>query len=130
VAAATGRVLKVSVMLKEETEDNRQRVIAAVLRYGSTVSTVVMMLGVALAFLRGGAKADARPLSPGALVMKAFELDPLGVTELGILLLLLTPALRVLAAAITFGLERDLKYVLISCGVLLIVLGSIGAAFL
>ena len=115
-------------MVNQRSASKGQDVIAAVLRYGSIISTVVMALGVALAFIRGGAKTVPQTLSLGSLIMKALELDPLGVTQLGILFLLLTPVFRVLVAVITFGLERDLRYVLISSGVLLIVLGSIAFA--
>ena len=115
-------------MVNQRSASNGQVVIAAVLRYGSIISTVVMALGVALAFFRGGAKTSSQILSLGSLIMKALELDPLGVTQLGILLLLLTPVFRVFVAIVTFGLERDLRYFLISSGVFLIVLGSIAYA--
>lgn len=115
-------------MLGQQGASKGRDVIASVLRYGSIISTVVMALGVALVFVRGGAKTLPQALSVGNLFMKALELDPLGVTQLGILLLLLTPVLRVLVAVITFGLERDFRYALISAGVFLIVLGSIAFA--
>jgi len=115
-------------MLNQSPGEKGQDAIAAVLRYGSTISTVVMAVGLALAFVRGGAKTGPQSLMPGALLMKAVELDPLGVTQLGILLLLLTPVLRVVVAVISFGFEHNSKYVLISSGVLLIILGSIAFA--
>ena len=102
-----------------------QNAIAAVLRYGSIVSALVMAAGVSLAFLQGVAMGGTAKLSSGALLMKALELDPLGITQLGMLLLLLTPVFRVVVAIAAFGFERDFKYVLISSGVLLVVLGSI-----
>lgn len=112
-------------MANEAVGEQGQKVIAAVLRYGSTISTAVMALGVALAFLSSGPNSGPVNHAPGGLLGKALQLDPLAVTQLGILLLLLTPVFRVFVAVIAFGLERDLKYFLISSGVLLIVLGSI-----
>lgn len=112
-------------MLKAWTGEGAQDAIVVVLRYGSILSTAVMALGVALAFLTSGPNSAPVNHATGGLLGKALQLDPLAVTQLGILLLLLTPVSRVLVAIIAFGLERDLKYFLISSGVLLIVLGSI-----
>jgi len=86
---------------------------------------VVLVLGVALALVHPDSGAAAFRGPHHNLLMKALALDPRAVTGLGILLLLLTPVFRVFAAVITFGLERDLKYFLISSGVLMIVLASI-----
>jgi len=43
------------------------------------------------------------------------------ITQTGMVILLATPVLRIVVAAIQFARERDLKYVLISLGVLGIV---------
>ena len=115
-------------MLRQATEEKAQNAIATVLRYGSMLSTLVMAVGVALAFFRGSAGSPTADLAPGALLMKAFEFDPLGIAELGIFLLLLTPVARVVIAVVAFAIERDHKYALISSGVLLVVLASITAA--
>ncbi len=115
-------------MLNQETEEKAEKAIAVILRYGSMVSAFVMALGVAVAFFRGGTAAMSIDAKPGALLMKAFSLDPLGVIELGILLLLLTPVFRVAVALIGFAVERDHKYALIALGVLVVMLSSIGFA--
>jgi uncharacterized membrane protein len=59
---------------------------------------------------------------------RALRVDPPAVAELGLLLLLLTPILRIVVAATTFGLERDHKYMFIALGVLAVVMLSIGFA--
>jgi uncharacterized membrane protein len=88
-----------------------------------------MALGIALAaFIRGEPRMSPQTLTLGSLIMKAFEFDPLAVTQVGILLLLMTPVFRILVAIAAFAFERDLRYLLISSGVLLIVLGSIAFA--
>lgn len=43
------------------------------------------------------------------------------ITKIGVLVLLATPALRIVVAAIQFLRERDTKFVLISIGVLCVV---------
>ncbi len=113
-----------------EYEDRAQNAIAAVLRYGSSISTAVMALGLIFGLLRGGGSL-ARPgsaASPAMLLSRALQFDPVGVAELGVLLLLLTPVFRIIIAVVTFGLERDTKYVLISLGVLAVMVFSIGYA--
>ena len=107
-----------------------EQAVALTLRYGSLVSTFVMALGLALAVVRGGA---ALPLSStriraATLLGGLIRFDAAALMELGILLLLLTPIFRILAASVSFALEHDYKYVLISLGVLSIVLFSISLA--
>ena len=114
----------------QEYEDKAQSAIAAVLRYGSSTSTAVMAVALVLGLLRRGGKL-VRPgvaASPGMLLRQALEFDPAGLAELGILLLLLTPVLRVVIAVLAFALERDTKYVLISLGVLAVMVFSIAYA--
>ena len=115
-------------MHMQETEEKARTAIAAVLRYGSLLSALVMAAGVGLALLRGGATALSGESALGALLGRVLVLDPLGVTELGILLLLLTPVFRVVIAVIGFAAERDGKFVLVSLGVLAVMLSSIAYA--
>ena len=111
--------------MNQQIEAKGLNAIAAVLRIGSISSTVVMAFGTVLALIKGGAPTASRIFSPGELILKVWVLDPRAVTQFGIFLLLLTPVVRIAAAVMTFGLERDGKYVLISASVFLIVLGSI-----
>jgi len=112
-------------MVQAGTSNKGQSAIAAVLRYGSVFSAVVMGFGVLLAFVSGRKAPTTSHVSPAQLMIKVLQLDPMGIAELGIFLLLLTPVLRVAVAAVGFGIERDRKYVLISLGVLSVLLASI-----
>jgi uncharacterized membrane protein len=114
--------------VRPRIEEKSQDAIAAVLRYGSMLSTLVMALGVALAMLRGGVSSSSGGPSSRGLLRDALELDPMGIAELGILLLLLTPVIRVATALVAFRIERDYKYVLISSGVLVVILASMAFA--
>jgi uncharacterized membrane protein len=109
----------------EFSDEKAQDAISAVLRYGALLSTVVMATGLALALWRRQVMPRPATLSAGDLLNSALRLDPAGITELGILLLLLTPVFRVVVAAVSFGLERDTKYLVISLGVFAVVLASI-----
>lgn len=112
------------------TQEKADRAISAVLRYGSLISTIVMALGIGLMLLRGPATSLAtyHRIQPVELFSRLLRLDAAAVTEFGILLLLFTPIFRIVVAVISFALERDKKYVLISLGVLLVVLLSISFA--
>jgi len=125
VAWGEARDRMVHRMQKQETEEKAQTAIAAVLRYGSLLSALVMAAGVGLALLRGGVTTLSSRSSPAVLLRQVLILDPLGIAGLGILLLLLTPVFRVVIAVVAFAAERDTKYVLVSLGVLAVMLSSI-----
>ena len=112
------------------SEDKAQTAIAAVLRYGSLVSTLVMALGLVMLLIRGLSAYPPleSPAPVGVVVARALRFDALAISELGLILLLLTPILRIVVAATTFGLERDHKYMFIALGVLAVVVVSIGYA--
>jgi len=112
------------------SEEKAERTIAWVLRYGSLTSTLIMALGLGLMLLRGPATSLAayHRIRLSMLFSNLIHFDPAALTEFGILLLLFTPIFRILVAVVTFALEREHKYVLISLGVLLVVLLSVGLA--
>lgn len=114
----------------ELSEEKAELAIARVLRYGSLSATLIMALGLTFLFVRGEVTTlpQFHRVALRILLPKLIRFDPAAVTELGILLLLLTPIFRILVAIVTFALERDYKYVVISLGVLAIVLLSIGVA--
>ncbi|MGE5326115.1 MAG: DUF1634 domain-containing protein [Deltaproteobacteria bacterium] len=104
--------------------------IARVLRVGAFLSTLIMLAGVLLLVFRGRASdaAGVHFVTLRELLPKLVRLNPEAVTELGVLLLLMTPVARIVISVIGFAMERDLKYVLISLAVLGIVLFSIAFA--
>ncbi len=108
------------------SEEKGQQAIAMVLRYGSRISTLMMALGLGLMLLRGLGRGipNTHRLSLWIAFAKLIHLDPGGLIEVGLLLLLLTPIFRILVAAVSFALQRDTRYVLISLGVLAVVLAS------
>jgi uncharacterized membrane protein len=118
--------------MNDHTEEKARSAIAAILRYGSLISTLVMALGLTLILLRGPASfGPGGPLvSFRTFFSRVICLDAAALAEFGILLLLVTPVLRIIVAGVAFGLERDYKYVLISLGVLAVVVGSISVAML
>ena len=113
-------------------EDSRIEDAAAwVLRIGVIVSVAVMLLGLVLSFARGAPSVermeslrfvvDLRPLLSGVLAG-----DGTALMELGILLLVLTPIVRVFSSMVLFAaVERDWFYAFITLLVLLMTLLSL-----
>ena len=115
-------------MVKFEVEKS-QHYIALTLRYGSLISTLVMTLGLVALMARAAVLFYSPVAAAGEFWVKSVRAAALLTMQGGILLLLLTPIFRILVASVGFALERDRKYVLISLGVLLVVLLSIGFSF-
>lgn len=107
-------------------------VISYVLRGGVLVSAAIILAGV-IAFYRDYLTTPERAPSvtafPHTLPDVAAGLahgDPLAIIALGLLVLLITPVVRVAVSIIAFALERDWRYVAITALVLLILLVSFG----
>ena len=112
------------------TQEQGEKAIAIVLRYGALLATVVMAVGITLTLVHGipATIGESRPVHLELLVEQVLRLEPVAIIELGILLLLFTPIARIVIAVIGFALERQWKYVAISLGVLAVVLLSISFA--
>jgi uncharacterized membrane protein len=87
-----------------------ERLLAAVLQYGTWLASGVIALGLALALIGGPADPHALPMLTGAHVVTA-----------GIALLILLPVLRVALMLIVFVLERDYRFGAIAALVLMII---------
>ena len=111
------------------TADKGQHYIALTLRYGSLISTLVMALGLGVLLAHAASLFFSPGATAGEVWVKTVRGAALAMMRGGILLLLLTPIFRIIVASVSFALERDRKYVLISLGVLLVVLLSIGFSF-
>ena len=101
------------------------RWISRILTVGFWTSFALIVLGVAIALFGG------RPLGDevGSLVdvvPSALNLEPQGIVDLGILLLLFTPSLYILASLVIFLRQRDRVFVVVCCALLAIVMWSVG----
>ena len=103
-----------------------------VLLIGSYAAAILLLAGlVALFFFdqTATARLESKPLSFSSFFSNLKESSPLALLNLGILVMMLTPLLRVITAGLSFLLERDYKYLLIASGVLIILLASIISIF-
>lgn len=103
-------------------------IIAYVLRGGVLLSAGVIVLGVLLYATGGGAGgaigSRPTPSTFGAVLAGVARGDGRAVIELGLLILLATPVLRVAVSTVTFALERDWRYVAITAAVLTVLILS------
>lgn len=105
--------------------------IAATLRWASYLSAALLLAGVAWILVEG--EGD-RPLQVGppmpleALAGQLLAGSPYALMQAGVLLLLLTPPLRIVVAAVSFWVEGERRYTLVSLTVLAMILVSVWLA--
>jgi len=93
------------------------------------LSAAVMLIGIILLPTRPGGLSPQRllsfPFTLPALMTDLAQFRPQGIITLGLLLLIATPVARVAISIVTFVMEHDRTYVIITCLVLAILLFSI-----
>ena len=116
---------------RTKAERDIHNVSAWILRAGVVSSVAVMLLGLAAVFVRNPPTVDtmqSRPFSAdfGAIVSHAAAGDGVAIMEIGILMLVLTPILRVASSMVLFAVEeRDWFYAFVTFLVLGLTLGSL-----
>jgi uncharacterized membrane protein len=115
-----------------ERADRVRVALSLVLAIGVLTSAVLVAIGFAGALavgwdhsLSGAAGGSGNLADMTRIGQRLVELRPVGLVQLGLLVLLATPVLRVATATVAFLVERDAIYALISATVLAILLGSI-----
>lgn len=101
----------------EEREGRLDGLIAWLLLGGSTVALFLMALGLSL-MLSSGTLERPSDRSPGATLQGALALNPFDLMNLGILILMATPVVRVVALVAGFLWERQTRFALVALGVL------------
>lgn len=104
-----------------------ERWIGRILRIGVWGSAALMLLGLILAWISSGSLRlpDENP-SPADVFRSIFSgsFDPIMLMFAGLLLLMLTPVLRVLAAIFGFAAEKDRRFVVVSLIVFAMLIGE------
>lgn len=98
---------------------------ATALRSGAWVSVAFLVAGLIDAVLAPDLPVVIRPGAIGAAVRGILRLDTGSLLHLGLLALLLTPIVRLLAATATFVRRRDTTFALLALGVLLLLGASV-----
>lgn len=105
--------------MADRLESHRlERWVHRTLLAGLVFSGLLLATGLALVLLRQQARPEGRPPSTASLVRGAFESDGAAMLYLGLLALMATPVLRVVALALGWGLEGDRRFSAVALAVL------------
>lgn len=113
---------------KTPQAEGTERAMSQLLRFGVLLSAAVVLIGGVLYLLQHGRAEEDYHLFSGeryglrSIISAAFALDPRGIIQFGLLLLIVTPVARVLMALIMFLRERDKNFVWITLIVLVVLL--------
>lgn len=116
------------------SDEQVEQFLGTLLRTGVVVAGSVVLFGGMLYLMRhGGTVPDYRDFhgeptdlrTIAGIVEDALSLSGRGVIQLGLLLLIATPILRVIFSVVAFALQRDFTYVLVTIVVLGILLYSL-----
>jgi uncharacterized membrane protein len=83
--------------------------IALILRTGVIASAVLLTVSLPWIVVRGGSR-QASSLSVGEALRRLPALDPRGLAALGVIILVATPILQLVASAFLFWRKRDRLY--------------------
>ncbi|RQP10218.1 MAG: DUF1634 domain-containing protein [Chryseobacterium sp.] len=124
-------------MKKTFKDRDLNQMVGNLLRAGVLLSVLVAVIGATLLAVKGELSLPVSYGQPAETENRFVSFwselitgEPVAVLELGILILLFTPVMRVIFAIIGYAREKDYLYVAISTVVLAIIIGSIalGAA--
>ena len=112
-------------------DERVQRVIGTLLRWGVLLAAATVLVGGILYFGSCGSTIPDYKVFRGVppelravtgIVREAVSLNPLGLIQFGLLLLIATPLARVVFSVAAFALQRDRTYVVVTLFVLAVVL--------
>lgn len=113
------------------------QLVSNLLRYGVVLASLIVFVGGVRYFISHGAetanyqffRGEPSELCSPVGVIRAVQSDnPLGLIQFGLLLLIATPVTRVAFSVLTFILQRDIIYALLTLFVLIgLIYGFIGA---
>jgi uncharacterized membrane protein len=108
-----------------------EQLIGRLLQVGVLVAAAVVLAGGVMLILRHGRSTvefntfstAASPLTGLVGIFRgAFALDPMAIVQLGLVLLIATPVMRVALTLVAFALQRDRLYILLTAVVLALLL--------
>ncbi|RFZ94913.1 DUF1634 domain-containing protein [Mucilaginibacter conchicola] len=126
--------MKKTVSNKWQDTDVEQ-IVGQLLRYGVLTATIVAFIGGAFYIVSNGSAPmpsyhkftgeGAGFTTYGGIIEGALSFNAAGIIQLGVLLLIATPVLRIVFSLVGFALEKDRLYVCITLLVLAVIMTSI-----
>jgi uncharacterized membrane protein len=106
-----------------DSSDKLYSSIRNILITGLFTSIIIIVIGFLMMVFSGRGSEKIMPFSK--MAWSIFELEPLAILSLGILILLLTPLARVFTTSIIFYKQKDYLYVAISLFVVVVLMASL-----
>jgi uncharacterized membrane protein len=108
---------------------NLEKIVSLTLRIGVILSSSIVLVGLFLFFVRGNPTLTSSAEFDVAGVLEGIARgNPSAIILLGIIVLVVTPALRVFELLLSYALERDRLYTLLS--ILVLFFMAFGIVFL
>jgi len=117
--------------MREWSDDRVQWLMGTLLRWGVIFAAAMVLAGGAMYFASCGSAIPDYKVFRGeppelrvvaGIVREAVSLNPLGLIQFGLLLLIATPLARVAFSVVAFALQGDRTYVVVTLCVLAVVL--------
>jgi len=108
---------------KTSSEQQLENLLSNLLKYGVIIASAVVLLGGILYLIRHGAEpaeyqffrgTPSEFRSPTGVVEAVFSGSSRGIIQLGLLLLIATPIIRVIISLLAFIRQRDLIYIIVN----------------
>ncbi|MGE5219966.1 MAG: DUF1634 domain-containing protein [Chloroflexota bacterium] len=126
------------MLVRAWTDDQAEQFLGTLLRSGVIIASAVVLFGGIFYLLHYGSgvpdyrvfrgePADLRDVA--GIVSDSLSLRSRGVIQLGLLLLIATPVLRVVFSVLAFALQRDWTYVATTLIVLSVLIYAVGWVF-
>lgn len=114
------------------SKNNMNTLIGNTLRIGVFAACIIALLG-GIWYIASSAgsslpdyttfhQGDASYTTVGGILKSVFTLSATGWIQLGVIVLMLTPVMRVVLSLVDFGIQRDWLYVIITAIVLLVII--------
>jgi len=97
---------------------NLERWVQRTLLSGTALSGVLLVLGLLIVFMRHEPRPEGPSLGLGMLIRTAIAGNGLSITDLGLLVLMVTPLLRVAVLAAGWAYERERRFAIVALVVL------------
>jgi uncharacterized membrane protein len=120
--------------VKQWTNEQVDTLLGNTLRTGVILSAVVVSLGALLYLIRHGLEVPDYRFFKGepanlrsivGVIQDSFSFSGRGIIQLGILLLIATPVMRVVLSLVAFIMQRDRTYIAITLVVLFVLIYSL-----
>jgi uncharacterized membrane protein len=120
--------------MRKLTDEEVHQIIGNILRIAVIVAAVIVFIGGILYLIQNGSNSPEYHVFKGepkslrtisGILKELLVLDGVGIVQIGLLLLIATPVVRVIFSVFAFALQRDSIYVVVTLIVLTVLIYSI-----